>query len=368
MSATPEPPAPEGPADPADPAGRVDPAGPVAPADASAAAAPAADLVMEGGGVKGIGLVGAALRLAEHGYAFPRVAGTSAGAIVGAVLAALQARGEGFDRLEEITRTLDYGRFRDRGLAGRLLGPLGFVADGFSLLLESGIFEGDYLHDWLSGVLADLGVRTFGDLRTDDPGDDGSLHHRYSLVVTASDVSRQRFVRFPWDYPDYGLDPDEQPVADAVRASASIPFFFEPVALRGERGVATLVDGGLLSNYPITTFDRQDGQTPRWPTIGIRLSAAVDEGGPLRAVRGPVALALSVVETAIEGSQTTQELDPCNVARSVFVDTSRVGPVDFGISDEEQDHLVSTGRAAVDAFLGEWDFQQWLRDCRGVRA
>jgi NTE family protein len=332
-------------------------------------AVPTADLVLEGGGVKGIGLVGAAMRLAEHGYEFPRVAGTSAGAIVGAVLAALQRRGEGFDRLAEITRTLDYGRFRDRGLAGRLLGPLGFVADGFSLLLESGIFEGDYLHDWLSGVLADLGVRTFGDLRTDDPGDDGSLHHRYSLVVTASDVSRQRFVRFPWDYPDYGLDPDEQPVADAVRASASIPFFFEPVALRSERGVATLVDGGLLSNYPITTFDRQDGRTPRWPTIGIRLSIQADESSrPLRAVRGPVALALSLVETAIEGSQTAQELDPCNVARSVFVDTSRVGPVDFGISDEEQDHLVATGRTAAEQFLAEWDFGAWLRDCRGVSA
>src|ERR1044072_7106847 len=65
----------------------------------------AADLVLEGGGVKGIGLVGAAMRLAEHGYEFPRVAGTSAGAIVGAVLAALQRRGEGFDRLAEITRT-----------------------------------------------------------------------------------------------------------------------------------------------------------------------------------------------------------------------------------------------------------------------
>jgi NTE family protein len=326
----------------------------------------AADLVLEGGGVKGIGLVGAAMRLAEHGYEFPRVAGTSAGAIVGAVLAALQRRGEGFDRLAEVTRTLDYGRFRDRGVAGRLLGPFGFLADGFSLLLESGVFEGDYLHDWLAGVLADLGVQTFGDLRTDDPGDDGSLHHRYALVVTASDVSRQRFVRFPWDYPDYGLDPDEQSVADAVRASASIPFFFEPVTLRGARGAATLVDGGLLSNYPITTFDRNDGQTPRWPTIGIRLSAQDEASRPPQPVQGPVALALSLVETAIEGSQSAQELDPCNVRRSVFVDTSSVGPIDFGVSDEEQDHLVATGRKAAEDFLGEWDFGGWLRDCRGV--
>lgn len=325
------------------------------------------DLVLEGGGVKGVGLVGAAVRLAERGYTFPRVAGTSAGAVVGSVLAALQRRGEGLDRLAEISRTLDYTRFRDRGFPGSVLGPLGFLTDGLSLLLDSGVFEGAYLHDWLSGVLADLGVHTFGDLRIDDPGDDGTVHHRYALVVTASDVSRQRFVRLPWDYADYGLAPDEQPVADAVRASASIPFFFEPVSLRGERGVATLVDGGLLSNYPITIFDRRDERRPRWPTLGVRLSSRDDvRARPPRPVRGPVALGLSLVETAIEGSQAVHTLDPCNLARSVFVDTSAVAPIDFGITEEQQEHLLAIGMQAADDFLAGWDFPAWVRECRGA--
>ena len=77
---------------------------------------------------------------------------------------------------------------------------------------------------------------------------------------------------------------------------------------------------------------------------------------------------MSLVETAIEGSQSVQDLDRCNDRRSVFVDTSRVGPVDFGISDEEQDDLMATGRKAADEFLGAWDFAGWLRDCRGVRS
>jgi len=329
-------------------------------------AANATDLVLEGGGVKGVGLVGAAMRLSEHGYTFPRVAGTSAGAIAAAILAALQRRGEGFTALAEITRTLDYERFRDRGRVGRLLGPLGFLGDGFSLLLESGLFEGAYLRDWLGGVLGDLGVRTFGDLRTHDPGDDRSLHHRYALVVTASDLSRQRFVRLPWDYADYGLDPDEQEVADAVRASASIPFFFEPVTLQAEYGEATLVDGGLLSNYPITIFDRQDDQPPRWPTLGIRLGALADQYPPPQRVQGPVALGLALVETAIEGSQAVRALAPCNLARSVFVDTSGVPSTDFGITEDEREHLVRAGAQAVDDFLAEWDFPAWLRDCRGA--
>ncbi len=47
-----------------------------------------ADLVLEGGSVKGIALVGAISVLEEHGYEFRRVAGTSAGAIVGSLVAA----------------------------------------------------------------------------------------------------------------------------------------------------------------------------------------------------------------------------------------------------------------------------------------
>lgn len=326
------------------------------------------DLVLEGGGVKGIGLAGAAMTLSEHGYSFPRIAGTSAGAIAGSILAALQRRGERLDQIGEIARTLDYERFRDRGLAGRLLGPLGFLTDGFSLLLESGIYEGDYLHDWLSGVLADLGVRTFGDLSTDDAGDDGEVHHRYSLVVTASDVSTHRFLRLPWDYHEYGLDPDDQAVADAVRASASIPFFFEPVALKGERGVSTLVDGGLLSNYPITIFDRDDENPPRWPTIGVRLSSRSEEREPSpEPVENPVSLALSLVETAIEACQSVRVLEPCNMARTIFVDTSEVAPTDFGITPEQQEQLLVEGRRAAERFLERWSFPAWLRECRGAQ-
>ena len=47
------------------------------------------DLVLAGGGVKGIGLVGAVVKLMEAGYRAHRVAGSSAGSIVGAIVAAL---------------------------------------------------------------------------------------------------------------------------------------------------------------------------------------------------------------------------------------------------------------------------------------
>ena len=53
-----------------------------------------ADLALEGGGVKGIGLAGAVLALDEAGYSFPRVAGTSAGAIAATLIASIAKAGK----------------------------------------------------------------------------------------------------------------------------------------------------------------------------------------------------------------------------------------------------------------------------------
>jgi len=102
-----------------------------------------ADLVLEGGGVKGIALVGAISVLEERGYEFRRVAGTSAGAIVGSLVAA-DARAA---QLEEIMRAVEYRRFRDGPRWRNLL--LGKAA---ALLFDQGIYEGQYLRTgWASG-------------------------------------------------------------------------------------------------------------------------------------------------------------------------------------------------------------------------
>jgi NTE family protein len=328
-----------------------------------------ADLVLEGGGVKGIGLVGAVATLTEAGYRFPRVGGTSAGAVVAAFVVALQRAGEPLSRLEDITRSLDYRKLRDRGAVGKAAGPLARVIDGLSLAFDGGVFEGDYLRHWVAGSLRDLGVEKFGDLRIIDEESALPAAQSYSLVLTASDVSRHRLVRFPWDYSLYGLDPDEQTVADAVRASASIPFFFEPVTLRakdetGTTVVSTLVDGGVLSNFPIAMFDRTDDRPPRWPTFGARLSMRTDGRVHTHEVGGTVSLALSLVETMLEACDAQHINDPCVQARSVFVDTSGVSPVDFGITDAQQEQLLSAGREAAVEFLGTWDFDDYLRRCR----
>jgi NTE family protein len=72
------------------------------------------DAVFEGGGVKGVGLVGAVAVTEAKGYELVNVAGTSAGAII----AALVAAGYHADELREIIATLDYAKFRDQGGQG----------------------------------------------------------------------------------------------------------------------------------------------------------------------------------------------------------------------------------------------------------
>lgn len=328
------------------------------------------DLVLEGGGVKGIALSTAVTTLYQAGYQVRRVAGSSAGSIVGAILAALARAGEPIERLEDIAQTLDYRSFQDRSRFGSVLaaGGLGAVANALAIAFHSGIYRGKHLQNWLSGVLGDLGVRTFGDLRLSaDPDDDLPEEHRFGLVVIVSDVSRHRMVRLPWDYPAYGLDPDEQSVAGAVRASASIPFYFQPVTLRGVKraGSSTLVDGGMLSNYPITIFDRTDGRLPRWPTIGVRLTAREVVPPPASTTNGPISLAFAVAATMLQAGDSAHVHRACNVARSMFADTGDITAVDFDLTDEQRDALMAAGRHAAKEFLQVWDFEHWLSTCRG---
>lgn len=91
-----------------------------------------ADAVFEGGGVKGIGLVGAVAVAEEKGYQWANVAGTSAGAIVAGLLAAGYSAAE----MKEVMEELDYNRFKDASLLDRvpLVGPV------TSLIFEKGIY------------------------------------------------------------------------------------------------------------------------------------------------------------------------------------------------------------------------------------
>jgi NTE family protein len=334
---------------------------------------PNADLVLEGGGVKGLGLVGAIGRLMRAGYSFPRVAGTSAGSI----LAAFVAAGMSADELAGVMDRLEYPRVPDRGPPG-----LPGISEGISLLRSGGAYEGDYLRDFVYDELQQRGVTTFGDLRDKDRRADKNLepYRRYKLVVMVTDITRGRLLRLPWDYALLNLKPDEQLVADAVRASSSIPLYFEPVTVRdGNSGEqTTLVDGGVLSNFPIEIFDRTDGATPRWPTFGVKIIPALPAGSArllpgialpaLQVVQllPPAHLLERVVATAIVGNDQTYLERPCVRRRAIQVDTSAVGIVEFDAPKEKRETVAANGDKAAEQFLEDWDWGRYKKECRGI--
>jgi NTE family protein len=323
-----------------------------------------ADLVLSGGGVKGIALVGAVTALVNSGYVPQRVSGTSAGALVGAVLAAAAQSGElSAAQLEELALSIDYRAFLDPGPVERV--PV--VGPAWGVLSGGGIYRGDALRNWVADQLAEYGVETFADLAIDNP--DLPPEQRYRLVVTVADVTLGQLVRLPWDYERvYGLDPDDQLVADAVRASTAIPFFYRPASLTSADGrKSALVDGGLLSNFPIDSLDRTDGAKPRWPTFGATLlpNLPADNEQVIPALRplhllGPPTLLEQVVTTVLVGRDQAYLNQPWVSARTIRIDTSTVGVLDFDLSQDDKRKLYDRGQRAGEDFLATWDWSQYL--------
>jgi NTE family protein len=339
-----------------------------------------ADLALEGGGVKGIALTGAVLVLDEAGYRFRGIAGTSAGSVAATLIAALTTAGVPMARLKQYMDDLDFTRFMPEGHLHAFLDHHGgkagtLLADAAVLTHRMGVYSGDYLAVWLAPKLTELGCEHFGDLRLPagaDPGQSLPPGHDYRLVVHTSDITRQRLVRLPWDYPIYGFeDPDALEVLPAVRASMSIPFFFEPVrfdarpaevtvpspdggtiAQHFAGGSCTWVDGGMLRNFPIEAFDRADGAPPRWPTIGIKLSSLQTTFPATEACESSIAVGVHCLRT-MTNEWDTYEVSAATAGRTIFIDNGGVGTTDFQLTEDQQNMLFLNGVIAATDFVIE---------------
>jgi NTE family protein len=324
--------------------------------------------VLEGGGVKGVGLVGAVEALMDGGYEFYRVAGTSAGAIVAALLAALtQSKDHDIKELTTIMNSVEYKKFAQAPPRGHP--PTGGSDRGLKLIRlmrQRGLHTAWYLTDWLGEELEKLGVVTFADLKLEDPelakrvGNDPDKMYR--LVVHTADVSRGKLVRLPWDYRAYGIDPSSVKVVDAVRASMAIPLYFTPSITEGQGctyngcrypdGKYTWVDGGLLSNFPVEVFDPNTGLPSRWPTIGIKLSAQPTEWQfPKR--RGLRQDVESLIHTVLDNADRYYD-DPSKTLRTIYVDHGTVKTTDFGLDQKDRDFLFDSGMTAAKKAMREW--------------
>ncbi len=327
------------------------------------------DAVFEGGGVKGIGLVGAVSAIEEAGYEFVNLAGTSAGAIVASLLAVGYSGAEIRDILQEV----NYNDFTDE----TPLDKLGLPGKVVNVVLEYGIYKGDFFENWLETLLQAKNKTTFGDIRIDNPSQE---KYRYKFQAIASDITDKRLLVIPGDLSDFGYDPDKFSISRAVRMSMSIPVFFEPFVLTDSRGkLHYIVDGGVLSNYPIWLLD--DGTSdPEWPTFGFKLSEYDDRtipGPGKNAKPGIIGFLEAIAGTMLDAHDNYHiSISHGDFARTININTNveidgrikKIGVTDFAITREESDALFNNGEVAAKNFLNTWDFAKWTKKYRKGKA
>jgi NTE family protein len=323
-----------------------------------------ADLVFEGGGVKGIGLAGAYRELADRGYRPECVAGTSAGAIT----AALVAVGYTGAELEDIVlKQMHFQDFEDPTFLNRF----GTPGEMLQFFKSRGMHSGNYFLNWMRERLEAKGITKFGQLGNQQPTND---KRSYRLQVIASDLTARSMLVLPRDADQLGIDPDELEIAEAVRMSMSIPIFFEPVLFKhGQTGQEhVIVDGGLLSNYPIWLFDSPDDTPPQFPTLGMLL-VAPGQKAPLLPAPAPdaqlpdvgsdVDFLKAIAETMMQAHDRFY-VEQANYARTIPIPTLGIGTTQFNISPQQAQELFNSGKTAAAQFLDTWNFDAYKNKFR----
>lgn len=299
------------------------------------------DGVFEGGGVKGIAFVGGVCCLEEKGYKFSRMAGTSAGAI----LASLLAVGYTGEELKTIILNLDYNKLKEK----RGLNRVPVIGNEIALIKYKGIYECSYLEKWLASLFEYKKKTKFKDIM---------INGKSNLKIIASDITKKELLILPDDLVKYDIDPMEFEIWKAVRMSISIPLFFRPYKLQYNKGESIIVDGGLLSNFPVWIFDVSG--IPRWPTFGFNLinrKKTPNEG------IGFINYISELMETIVNRNENIFVRDKDSV-RIINIPTLGVGTTQFNITREMSLKLFKSGYESTKMFLDNWDFDNYIKKYR----
>ena len=191
---------------------------------------PKVGVVLSGGGAKGLAHIGALKIIEEAGIRIDYIAGTSMGAIVGA----LYSSGYSATQLDSIFHDINFNiliqddipraakTFYEKDENERYALTLPF--DNFQISFPSGLSRGQNIYNLVSRLTMHLGdVRDFSQMPI-------------PFFCIASNIETGEQVLL-----------DSGSLPKAVSASGAIPSFFSPVRIDG----MLLTDGGVTNNYPI---------------------------------------------------------------------------------------------------------------------
>jgi predicted acylesterase/phospholipase RssA len=291
--------------------------------------------VFEGGGCRAAAYAGAYAEATERGVHFEEVAGSSAGAITAALIAAGCTPRQLIEWLEELDFTHLLTK-PDRppsrpvrrfwSLAVRMVpGAFGKYGRVFTHL---GRYSSRAIEEWLNERLRELvpasgRVVTFRDLSI-------------PLWIVAADLKRRDVVVFSQQ-----ATPDKS-VAEAARASASIPLFFQPVDFR-------YVDGGAVSNLPSFVYSITEGTSRPESSNVLGFSLIADQDPQETENIGDIAGAM--LNTVLDGAQSIQH-KLVGHDHIVRIPTGQFRAIDFHLMDSQaKSFLVESGRRETAKFL-----------------
>jgi NTE family protein len=301
-----------------------------------------ADAVFEGSGVKGIGIVGAVCYMEEKGYNWQRLAGSSSGSLIAALLAV----GYNGKDIKKMMLNLEYMSFMDK----TRLQSIPLIGKGLGIFFEKAIYSGDELEKWIGNILKASGKTKFKDV---------SVNGESRLKLIASDITQRRMVILPDDLAKYDINPMEFEIAKAVRMSLSLPLYFKPFKFEYRKGVSYIVDGGILSNFPVWIFDTKG--TPRWPTIGFKI---IEPPSKTSSGKTDVLSYLEdTIDTVIEHNESIYIKDS-DFVRTITIPSSGIGTTDFGITKEKSLNLFDSGYKNAEKFYKTWSFERYIKAFR----
>lgn len=285
---------------------------------------PLTNLVLEGGGVKGIAYVGALEVLDEMNKLekIENVAGTSAGAITACLVALRYSAAD----IKKIVFDLDFNSFEDHK------NPL-------RVATKYGLYAGDAFLKWITGLIERKGLpatATFSDLQK------GGFRN---LKVFATDLYTKSIQEF-----SAATTPDTI-LAEAVRASMSIPLFFKSWKFSNNKPNDHIyVDGGVLLNFPINTFNDKEHRLGH--TLGLHLDNLSGEQKVNAFGYDHIGKYIrSLFDTLLKAQVVEFEEDPEEMKHTIRIDDLGVSATDFALSDKVKNELIAQGKKAANAFF-----------------
>jgi NTE family protein len=281
------------------------------------------NLVCEGGGVLGIAYAGAILAMEEHGILdqIQQVAGTSAGAMTAMLLSLRYNAAE----IKELSDAANFKAFEDKW-------------NPFRIPLKYGIYRGDKLFKWIRSALVKKGKHVNATFR------DFEAMGCRNLRVFACDLNIKNVKEF-----SLRKTPDVV-VAEAVRASMSIPLFFSAWKFRNDNPDNHIyVDGGTVFNYPITTYDEKSFNHK---TVGLHLNDRNNAVPDTQLKYGEIFKYIRVLfDTFLSTQSIEYKKDKDNISRSIQIDNKGISATKFSLTKEDKMSLFDSGYKTTSEFL-----------------